>query len=64
MDTIIQRYYQNQISDEDLLEALDDATEEWHKGGSGVSLCEYLGMCKPVFANIWGCVNQSMICGS
>lgn len=52
MDTIIQRYYQNQILDEDLFDAIEDATEEWHKGGSGISLREYLGMCKPEY-ELW-----------
>jgi hypothetical protein len=52
MDTVIQRYYQYQINDNDLLEAIEDATEEWHHGGGGVSLCEYIGMCKPEY-NLW-----------
>lgn len=48
----IQRYYQNQILDKDLLEALDDATNEWRKGKNKISLCEYLGMCKPEY-DLW-----------
>jgi len=49
---VIQKYYQNIIQDDDLIEALEDATEEWHKGGSELSLCEYIGMCRPEY-EIW-----------
>jgi hypothetical protein len=54
METIIQKYYSGAIRDSELLDAIDNAVQEWHNSGAEISepLHVFLGMCCPEYA-LW-----------